>query len=106
MLPKSNQLYSRRVAVIVGIDRYQKWPNLAGARSDGQRMAKYLRSSGFDDVREVYDGEATRSNLLSVLGTQLGESVDEESLVLIYFAGHGQTDQADQAQPAAVCPEG
>jgi hypothetical protein len=84
--------YSRQVAVVVGIDQYASWPTLTGATSDARRMAEYLRSSGFDQVIEIYDGEATRQRLLQVLGNELGEHVDPDSLALIYFAGHGQTE--------------
>jgi uncharacterized caspase-like protein len=55
-------------------------------------MASYLRTYGFDEVIEIYDTDATRTRLLSVLGNELRQIVDEESLVFIYFAGHGQTE--------------
>jgi len=87
-----SMFYSRRVAVVVGIDKYRTWPNLTGASADAHRMAAYLRETGFDEVLEVYDEAATRKRLLSVLGTELPSHVDDNSLAFIYFAGHGQTE--------------
>ncbi len=90
--PPARDLYSSKVAVVVGIDRYASWPKLNGAVSDARRMAAYLRGAGFDQVIEIYDGDATRHRLLQVLGTELGEYVDSDSMAFIYFAGHGDTE--------------
>jgi hypothetical protein len=92
LMPSGGPLYSRRVAVVVGIDEYAEWPALTGAANDARRMARFLRESGFDEVIEVYDAEATRRNLLRALGTRLPRATDENSLAFIYFAGHGQTE--------------
>jgi hypothetical protein len=86
------QYYSKRVAVVVGVDQYEAWPTLTGARADAERMARHLRASGFDEVIEVYDEDASRRKLLQTLGQDLGNRVDDDSLAFIYFAGHGQTE--------------
>jgi hypothetical protein len=88
----SGKLYSKRVAVVVGINQYQRWPSLAGASNDARRVADFLRKEGFDEVIEVYDGDATRRRMLRVLGTELPQIADENTLAMIYFAGHGQTE--------------
>ncbi len=85
-------LYSKRVAVVVGINQYQHWPTLSGAANDGRRMARFLRDQGWDEVIEVYDGNATRRRMLKVLGTELPSIADRDTLAMIYFAGHGQTE--------------
>jgi len=90
--PRYGGGYRRRIAITIGIDEYQSWPPLEGGRRDAERVADRLRRLGFDEVIEVYDGEATRRRLLNLLGTELVTRSDEESLVLIYFAGHGQTE--------------
>lgn len=84
--------YSKRIAVAIGIDDYDRWPPLEGGTRDAKRIAAQLRELGFDEVVEVYDDEATRVRLLRLLGTELVERSDPESLVVIYFAGHGQTE--------------
>jgi uncharacterized caspase-like protein len=78
--------------VVVGIDDYTSWPSLTGAAGDARRMAGFLRDQGFDEVIEVYDREATRRRMLRVLGTELPRIANEDTLALIYFAGHGQTE--------------
>ncbi|MGH0034916.1 MAG: caspase family protein [Myxococcota bacterium] len=88
----ASRFYSKRVAVVVGIDDYRNWPNLEGARGDAERMAHHLRQAGFDEVIEVYDEKASRRALLKTLGRELGSRVDDQSLAFIYFAGHGQTE--------------
>jgi hypothetical protein len=91
--PTTNgELYSKRVAVVIGINEYERWPSLSGASNDGRRMAEHLRAEGWDEVIEVYDGEATRRRMLRVLGTELPRAADENTLAMIYFAGHGQTE--------------
>jgi hypothetical protein len=90
--PLDGALYSKRVAVVVGINEYEHWPSLTGASNDGRRMAEFLRNDGWDEVIEIYDGEATRRRMLRVLGTELPRIADEDTLAMIYFAGHGQTE--------------
>ena len=92
------KLYSKRVAVVIGINDYTYWPNLSGASGDGQRMARYLRESGWDEVIELYDKDATRRNMLKMLGSQLPQLTDENTLAMIYFAGHGQTETLPDGQ--------
>jgi uncharacterized caspase-like protein len=55
-------------------------------------MADYLKGAGFDEVIEIYDAQATRQRLLQVLGNELRHHVDKNSMVFIYFAGHGDTE--------------
>jgi hypothetical protein len=86
------EFYTRQVAVVIGIDQYSTWPNLAGAASDAKRMADHLRSTGFDTVIEIYNRDATRQRIMQALGNELGSKVDHDSMAFIYFAGHGQTE--------------
>ncbi len=90
--PESRRVYSRRVAVVVGIDQYKHWPALQGARTDGRNVAQRFREIGFDDVTEIYDRQASRTGILTALGSTLRDRTDPESLAVIYFAGHGQTE--------------
>jgi hypothetical protein len=85
-------LYSRKVAVVIGIDRYASWPRVNGAADDARRVAAHLRATGFDPVIEIYDAEATRERLMNAVGNDLARYVDSNSLALVYFAGHGDTE--------------
>lgn len=84
--------YNKKIAITIGIDAYDRWPPLEGGRRDAERVAARLKQLGFDEVIEVYDRDATRVRMLRLLGTELVSRSDPESLVLIYFAGHGQTE--------------
>jgi len=84
--------YRHRVGVVIGINSYEHWPVLEGASGDAKRVAKMLRKIGFDEVIEVYDGGATRSRILKVLGDELPSKTSREDLAVIFFAGHGQTE--------------
>jgi uncharacterized caspase-like protein len=55
-------------------------------------VAAQLKRLGFDTVLELYDEEATRNAILHLLGTELRERTSENDLVMIFFAGHGQTE--------------
>ena len=84
--------YARRIAAVIGVNDYKYWPRLSGARGDAERVSARLKKLGFDEVFELYDKEATRGAILSLLGSKLGEVAGENDLVVIFFAGHGQTE--------------
>ncbi|MEZ4292569.1 MAG: caspase family protein [Myxococcota bacterium] len=87
--------YRRRVAAVVGINDYRHWPRLKGARRDAEKVAARLRAMGFDTVHELYDREATREAILELLGSRLPAEVGADDLVVIFFAGHGETEVLD-----------
>lgn len=84
--------YARRIAAVIGVNDYKYWPALSGARNDAEKVAARLKTLGFDEVFELYDKQATRGAILSLLGSKLGEVAGEDDLVVIFFAGHGQTE--------------
>lgn len=87
--------YARRVAAVIGVNDYADFPRLAGARSDAEKVASRLRALGFDEVMELYDREATREAVLALLGSRLRDAVGEDDLVVIFFAGHGETETVE-----------
>jgi hypothetical protein len=90
--------YARRYGVVVGINDYRDWSRLGGARRDAELVAGRLRELGFDDVYELYDRDATRSRILQLLGEELIRKTREEDLVVVFFAGHGQTETLPTGQ--------
>ena len=84
--------YEKRVAAVIGVNDYVSWPRLTGARPDAEKVAERLRQLGFETVLELYDREATRGAILELLGSRLAGVVGENDLVVIFFAGHGQTE--------------
>ncbi len=95
---ETDSFYSKRIAVVIGINQYQHWPALEGATSDARRVSETFRRLGFDEVIEVYEEEATRVRLLTLLGSELAQKTDSRSLAMIYFAGHGQTETLPSGQ--------
>ena len=87
-------LYGESHAVVIGIDDYAKWPKLRYAVNDARGIKELLiRKYEFkpEHVHTLYNQQATRRNILSLLGDQLAESVKKEDRVFIFFAGHGAT---------------
>jgi len=84
--------YRNRIAAVIGINDYEKWPPLRGAEPDARRVAAQLKKLGFDLVLELYNADATRDGILRLLGSQLQNHTTENDLVTIFFAGHGQTE--------------
>ncbi|HNQ51491.1 MAG TPA: caspase family protein [Candidatus Omnitrophota bacterium] len=84
--------YRKSWAIVIGINKYNVWPPLEYAVRDAQAVAVKLRESGFDEVIEILDKDATRERILTVLGAELPRTVGADDRVLIFFAGHGQTE--------------
>ncbi len=84
--------YGRKVAVVIGISRYERLNDLEGARRDAREMAELLRTLGFDTVHELYDEDATRVRILELVGQKLRAETSEHDLAFIFFAGHGATE--------------
>lgn len=84
--------YRTSWAVVIGINEYQRWPRLEYAVNDAQTIAQYLSRLGFNRVTTLLNGEATRQNILRVLGDELKAKTDREDRVFIFYAGHGQTE--------------
>jgi len=89
----SQQLYSKSHAVVIGINRYEKWPVLEFAVNDAKEVQKALVATGFDDVTIILDKEATHRRILTELFDTLPRKVGRNDRVLFYFAGHGQTEE-------------
>lgn len=89
--PQEN-IYRHRIAVVIGIDKYQTWPSLEFAVSDAKSIKEKLYHLGFNKVIELYDSEATRLQILRLLSDQLPSLLDENDSLMIFFAGHGHTE--------------
>lgn len=84
--------YTKRIAAVIGINDYKYWPPLTGAEPDARRVAEQLKKLGFETVLELYDEDATRDGILRLLGSELQSQTSENDMVMIFFAGHGQTE--------------
>ncbi|MCR5884849.1 polysaccharide deacetylase family protein [Rhizobacter sp. J219] len=96
MAASSDTLYRDSHALVIGIDRYGKWPGLQHAVRDAKAVHEALTTRfGFkpENVTALYDGEATRANILRALNERLadGSRIKRDDRVLVFFAGHGGT---------------
>ncbi len=86
--------YRRKVALIIGIDRYQDQsgiPELSYAVRDARAIEDLLRRHlDFDAVKVLEDENARRSDILRAV-LALGDELGEEDQFFFYFAGHGIT---------------
>jgi len=77
-------------ALVIGLQDYQFWDDLASPHHDVNRIAGLLSSKyGFETTVML---DANAREILSALN-DLREKVGENDNVLIYFAGHGQLKQ-------------
>ncbi|MDP9919293.1 peptidoglycan/xylan/chitin deacetylase (PgdA/CDA1 family)/uncharacterized caspase-like protein [Variovorax boronicumulans] len=89
-------LYRESHALVIGIDKYAKWPGLHHAVPDAKAMEQLLVTRfGFkpENITALYDDQATRANILRALNEKLtdGKRVKRDDRVLVFFAGHGST---------------
>jgi uncharacterized caspase-like protein len=97
-------LYQNSHAVIIGVNRYEKWPSLEYAVNDAKAMEAKLKALGFE-TKTLIDHNATRSNIVRILGDELPRKVEKDDRVVIFFAGHGQTEEwADGSQMGYIIP--
>lgn len=96
--------YNKSWAVVIGINKYEKWPGLEYAVNDATSVKKRLEELGFDEIITLMDHEATKYNITQVLGDRLPRQVQKEDRVLIFFAGHGQTENIGGRQYGYIIP--
>lgn len=83
-------------ALLIGVREYEDpaWAPVRYAVDDVEALAKVLRESGYESVQVLHDDrpahEPTIQNICTALET-LTRGVDERTLLLVYFAGHGDT---------------
>jgi formylglycine-generating enzyme required for sulfatase activity len=87
----------KRVALVIGISKYQSAPSLANPDNDARRVAEALRHLNFE-VEESYDADyRTLSRTLRAFGLR----AQDADAALIFYAGHGvQVDHENFLLPA------
>ena len=96
MQPAPASIYRESWAAVIGVDAYQTWPKLSYATNDAQAVRDLLiKKYNFKPEHTflLLDKDATRQNILSLLGDKLGnpDLVKREDRVFVFFAGHGAT---------------
>lgn len=106
----SAPLYDKSWAVVIGINQYVHWPHLQAAVADAQAVAERLKSMGFEQITFLNNTEATRTKILTEIGTNLSRATGPNDRVVIYFAGHGFTEELPNGDQVgyiipADCPQ-
>jgi hypothetical protein len=81
--------------LVIGINKYEYWPQLYNAVKDANDVAKILvgmYNYEFSDITLLTDELATRSNLYSHLRDYVSKIGPNDNL-MIYYSGHGYFDQ-------------
>ena len=94
---RQEAFYEHGIAVVIGIDKYSSWPSLEFSVSDAAAVKEKLQMLGFHRIIELYDAEATKLQINRLLRDTLPKILGKNDRVLIYFAGHGQTETFEQA---------
>lgn len=93
---KQETYYQHSIAVVIGINKYRTWPSLEFAVSDAKAVKERLQALGFHSVIELYNTEATKLQINRMLRDTLPKIIGKNDRLLIYFAGHGQTETYQQ----------
>jgi formylglycine-generating enzyme required for sulfatase activity/uncharacterized caspase-like protein len=81
----------RNVIVVIGIDNYEHWPQLANAVHDAMGISELFQRLGFELAMEpLLNTYATSKAIQSLVTDDLSSLGSDDSLVLFY-AGHGGT---------------
>ena len=101
----SAPIYEHKIAVVIGINKYNPWPGLEYAVNDAKAVRGSLERMGYDKVIEIYDRDATRLRIARILGDELLGTLGPNDCLLVYFAGHGATEiLKDGAQEGYIVP--
>jgi formylglycine-generating enzyme required for sulfatase activity len=88
-----NITVGKQWAVFIAIDRYQEWGPLTNPVRDAKEIKDILLEHYYiDEVRELYDREATNNGIRQLL-VGLRSQVGIDDSVFVFYAGHGHTDQ-------------
>jgi uncharacterized caspase-like protein/peptidoglycan/xylan/chitin deacetylase (PgdA/CDA1 family) len=87
--------YANSWAIVVGIDKYQKWPQLQYAVRDAEGVGQLLvQKFGFAPERVVSlkNEQATRAGILAAFHDRLAHgNLQPNDRIFVFFAGHGAT---------------
>ncbi|TMQ05261.1 MAG: caspase family protein [Deltaproteobacteria bacterium] len=97
--------FGRNLAVVIGIDAYRNdIATLCSAVADARAIAEVLqRDHGFETWC-LFDDEARRARLLTLLRETLPAALDADDRLLFYFAGHGVALDSDKGPDGYLLP--
>jgi len=84
--------------LLIGVNQYDHWGSLNNAVKDCQDIATVLTEEyqfSPDQVIRLYNGKATRENILETFES-LQDIITPDDNLLIYYAGHGYYDEGSK----------
>jgi len=90
----TDEIYDNSYALIIGIDKYQNVQSLNYAVKDAESIQDILVNTfdfPEDNITFLTNEDATRQNIIQAF-SDITTKAEERDRVLIYFAGHGDTD--------------
>jgi len=97
--------FSRSLAIAIGIDQYAHGiPPLGTAVNDARRVADVLVSQHGYETIALFDADATRARIVTLLKEELPARVGPDDRVCFYFAGHGVALPGDQGPNGYLLP--
>ncbi len=102
----SAQFFDHSYAIVIGIDHYKFptiWKPLGYAVKDATAMADLLRGEGFK-VIPLYGTQATKQAILAAMQDNLAPRLGRADRVLVFFAGHGQTEMLGGEKRGYIVP--
>ena len=90
--------FAGKKALVIGVNDYDSWTDLANAGNDARDVSAELRKLGFD-VTSLQD--PTHDKLKTTLNTW-ADSLGKSDTALFYFAGHGFQIRRDEARGDAA----
>ncbi len=94
--PTGHEISGNQWLFVIGIDSYTNFPRLNTSVNDAKAVKDtLLKRYHFDEyhVIELYDGEATRRNILGKL-RYLTRRVGPDDSVIIFYSGYGSLDSS------------
>lgn len=91
-------LAGKRVALIIGISKYQQVPRLPNPARDAESMATLFKQAGFDVIKNERDlGIADLRRVIR----EFSETSRDAEISVVYYAGHGiEVDGTNYLVPA------
>lgn len=98
-IPLKTKNFERKdtFALVIGISKYREEaiPAVKYASRDAEIVAKYLENVGGiprNNIKLLTDASVTKSDLEAYIGDWLARRVNKDSVVFVYYAGHGAPD--------------
>lgn len=103
----SGVIYENSYALIVGIDNYEDTSirPLNYAVADAEAIAELIQRLGFpeENITVLTNEEVTRENFIKTF-TSISEQSEENDRLLVYWAGHGESEAVAQGEEGYLIP--